>query len=534
MAKTPKRPGWRGSGPPRPPGGGRSGGTGGGDKPRGGGGGGHDDRDARDDAELIRLLTEISGKLGGDRSSPGSQPTPPRGPETPGSSALPGSAPSPTPGTTPPAVPDLVRELQAGLQHSLHEVTKGIVSATGFGSQAPASPPLTPLPAAVREVEPTTPAADFPAPPPAKPTAPSAAGDRGVIDTIRSMLGELREAGRTALSSVLGGITGRPPTPPAVQPPFAAPEVSSGGSSPEAPSFGGERPATAGVEAPVHREVPYGRGVTPPPVQVTWNPSVPPPPVQLQPWFPPGVRPTVLQQPAQPAAPSRPRPATSTWSNLAARTDVPQVITGADAARAENARVAEGRHWLHQTADRLSETPAPATAGATEPPSLPGAPAGIPTPPPSPFTPSGRAAVAPTAGRGDDLVARIQEAVRSLSGAMPVPSGLGDALRQSGFGGPAVAPSLGGEGGRASALPFDRMVQAMEELTDELRRSREDRGGSGGRPSAAPSPASRGSGPWTRAGATPAQTPFPSGGRSAGGQAGAGIPWGAIFKALKG
>jgi hypothetical protein len=135
MAKTPKRPGWRGGpprppsggrgGPPRPPSGGRSGGTGGGDKPRGGGGGSHDDRDARDDGEMIRLLTEINGKLGGgDRAAPGPQPTPPQGP----------AAGAPVEPTPPKGLPDLVREIAGGLKLSLGESVRGIVQSSGFGA----------------------------------------------------------------------------------------------------------------------------------------------------------------------------------------------------------------------------------------------------------------------------------------------------------------------------------------------------------------------------------------------------------------
>src|SRR5205085_1364386 len=52
--------GWR---PPRASGGSGSG--------KGGGGGDRDSRDARDDAEIVRLLAEISGKVGGDRPSSG-------------------------------------------------------------------------------------------------------------------------------------------------------------------------------------------------------------------------------------------------------------------------------------------------------------------------------------------------------------------------------------------------------------------------------------------------------------------------------
>jgi hypothetical protein len=430
---------------------------------------------------MIRLLTEIAGKLGGSGGQAGTAPMT-KPPEAPGGASTGPSGPTPS---------DLIGQIRAGLQQDVSSAVRGIMQPGGLpGASAPPlpTPPVVPEPG--ERAERAAPFGEFPSATVGTASATAERVDSGVIDTIKGLLSELREAGRSALGAVMGGLRSRTPTPPTPQTPFVPPEAAPGGQAAEAAPFPAvERPGAAAFEFPA----------TPPvmPASVTIHaqpaPALPPPPPPpLQPWYPRDVTPPTPQTPAAPPPPPRPRPqgapVLTPWFPSATRASVPQTPVVAEPRHDRPAATAQtpfpvppgsaptGSPLPWDVPTTLTPTSAPTVESPPLPPGLPG---GVTTPPPWPFPTPGRAAATVPAGRGDDALSQLLSSVRSLS-PPPVPPGLSERIHESGAFAPPHAPALGGEAGRGTGPLSERLVRAMEDLTEELRHSREDRAVAGG------------------------------------------------------
>jgi hypothetical protein len=285
------------------------------------------------------------------------------------------------------------------------------------------------------------------------------------MDMLRSGIAELRTAGQQALSSVMGHLAGRPPTPPVVPSPATPPEVPSGGQAAEASPFpAGEQQARAGTEFPA-----------PPPTVQTFTvnapalPPAPPAPPPLTPWFPPDMRPTVAQTPAVPPPPPRPASA-PVLSPFFPSGTVPTVVQ-TPVAPAEQRDVpvpaapSPSTRW-----PELGQAVPPASARPELPPTVTRGgitgtafepPPGFDTPP-VPRTP-------PPVERPDDGLASLLSSLRALGNVPLTPPGLGGQM-PGGMGLASSEPATPPRG--ESFTGFRELAEAMRELTETLREQR--------------------------------------------------------------